>query len=85
MLNSTGAMPAPGSGPTSQRTVPVTPPVDEDLFVTPRRQAAAAVALALRLALWPLCLLRELVMLPRRCASCEFPFRQLSLQRRSAR
>ncbi len=70
VLSGTGAMSAPASAPASPRTVPVNPPVDEDLFVTPQRQAAAAVSLVLRLALWPLFLLRELLMLPRRCAGC---------------
>ncbi len=69
-------MSAPGLAATSPRTVPVHPPVDEDLFVTPQRQAAAAVSLVLRLALWPLFLLRELVMLPRRCAGFRFAPRQ---------
>ena len=64
-----GAPTAPGSAPTSPRTVSVSPPIEEDLFVTPQRQAAAAVSLLLRLALWPLFLLRELIMLPRRCAA----------------
>ena len=70
MLSGASAMAAPGFAPNSPRTVPLNPPVDEDLFVTPQRQAAAAVSLVLRLMLWPLFLLRELVMLPRRCAGC---------------
>ena len=50
------------------RSSPLFPPVEEDLFVTPQRQREAALGLALRLLLWPLFLLRELLMLPRRHA-----------------
>ncbi len=64
-----GSSSGPSSSPASPRTVVVNPPVEEDLFVTPLRQAASAVSLLLRLALWPLFLLREMIMLPRRCAA----------------
>ena len=64
-----GSTSAPTARLASPRTVIVNPPVEEDLFVTPRRQAVAALSLVLRLALWPLFLLREIIMLPRRFAA----------------